>query len=146
MCVSVRLTQQLVDKRWLRKLLRKKLSVRARVAMDLVEQTSITGTRTRLAVGTERGTLRPLHDNEMQLTTIRDSRMQSQLNAGQTRAIRDARPSASWSTGGNRQQRMDQIPERIWKQRGGHTPFTPPRRRGQTSEVLIDALRVTSFF
>jgi hypothetical protein len=55
-------------------MLRKKLTVRERVAMDLVEQTGMTGTRTSPAEGTERGSLRPLHDNEMQLTTARDSR------------------------------------------------------------------------
>jgi len=36
-------------------------------------------------------------------------------NAGEARAIRDARPSALWSTGWNRQERFDKIPQRIWK-------------------------------
>jgi hypothetical protein len=45
--------------------------------------------------------------------------------------------------GRDRRQRMNQIPQRIWKQRGGHTRFTLPRRRGQASEVLLDALRIS---
>jgi len=51
-------------------------------------------------------------------------------DAGQARAIRDARPSAFWSMGWSRQERLDEIPQGIWKQRSGHTPFTLPRRRG----------------
>jgi hypothetical protein len=51
----------------------------------------------------------------------RDAAAKDEDNAGQTRAIRDARPSAFWPTGWNWQERFDKIPQRIWKQCGGHT-------------------------
>ena len=36
-------------------------------------------------------------------------------NAGEARAIRDARPPTFWPSGWNRQERFDKIPQRIWK-------------------------------
>src|SRR5436190_24377050 len=50
----------------------------------------------------------------------RDSAAEDKENAGQTRAIRNARPSAFGSTGWNRQERFDKIPQRIGEQRDGH--------------------------
>jgi hypothetical protein len=41
-------------------------------------------------------------------------------NAGEARAIRDARPPTFGPARRNRQERFDKIPQRIWKQRGGH--------------------------
>jgi hypothetical protein len=43
-------------------------------------------------------------------------------NADETRAIGDARPSACPPMGWSWQERFDKIPQRIRKQRGGHTP------------------------
>jgi hypothetical protein len=51
-------------------------------------------------------------------------------NAGQARAIRNARSATLWPSWKNRQERSDKTPQRIWKQRRGHTPFTLLRRRG----------------
>ncbi len=62
-------------------------------------------------------------------------------NAGEARAIRDARPPASWPTWWNRQERFDKIPQRIWKQRGGHTCSRYFADEDQVSEVLLHALR-----
>ena len=68
-------------------------------------------------------------------------------NAGEARAIRDARPPTPWPSWRNRQERFDKIPQRIWKQRGGHTR---PRYRAATGwcscreragTVLLCALR-----
>ena len=42
-------------------------------------------------------------------------------NAGETRSIRYAWPSTPWPSRWNRQERFDEIPQRIWEQRGGHT-------------------------
>jgi hypothetical protein len=53
-------------------------------------------------------------------------------NAGKTRAIGDARPSAFRPTRWTRQEQFDKIPQRIGKQRRSHTPFTLLRRRGSS--------------
>jgi hypothetical protein len=42
-------------------------------------------------------------------------------NAGEAGAIRNAWPPTVWPSGRNRQERFDQLPQPIWKQRGGHT-------------------------
>jgi len=42
-------------------------------------------------------------------------------NAGKADAIRDTRPPTLWSSWWNRQERLDKIPQRIWKQGGGHS-------------------------
>jgi len=42
-------------------------------------------------------------------------------NAGEAGAIRDTRPPTLWSSWWNRQERLDKIPQRIWKQGGGHS-------------------------
>src|SRR5687767_12268677 len=41
-------------------------------------------------------------------------------NAGEARAIQNVRPPTLWPAWRNRQERFDKIPQRIWKQRGGH--------------------------
>jgi hypothetical protein len=51
-------------------------------------------------------------------------------NAGQARAIRDARPPTFWPSGWNRQERFDKMPQRIWKQRSGHTRYATERGPG----------------
>jgi hypothetical protein len=50
-----------------------------------------------------------------------DAAAKDKENAGETRAIWDARPSAFWPTEWSWQERFDKIPQRIWKQRSGHT-------------------------
>jgi hypothetical protein len=54
-------------------------------------------------------------------------------NAGEARAIRDARPPTLWASWGNWQERFDKIPQRIWKQRGGH----PCSRRIQEGRIAV---------
>jgi hypothetical protein len=58
----------------------------------------------------------------------RNASAKDEDNADEARAIRDARPSAFGSTGWNRQEWFDKIQQRSWKQRGGHSSFTLPRR------------------
>jgi len=58
----------------------------------------------------------------------RDTAAEHKQNAGETRAIGDARPSASRPMGWSWQERFDKIPQRIRKQRRPYT-FTLPRRR-----------------
>jgi hypothetical protein len=60
----------------------------------------------------------------------RNTAAKDEDNAGQARAIRNAREPTSWPSCGNRQQRFDKIPQRIWKQRGGHTRSRDLARRG----------------
>ena len=43
--------------------------------------------------------------------------------------------------GWNRQERFDKIPQRIWKQRGGHNRSHYPAEEDQMSEVLLHAFR-----
>lgn len=53
------------------------------------------------------------------------------LRRTKTMPVRHARSETRgrppWSTGRNRQERFEKIPQHIWEQRGGHTPFTLPR-------------------
>jgi hypothetical protein len=42
-------------------------------------------------------------------------------NSGEAGAIRDTRSPTLWSSWWNRQERLDKIPQRIWKQGGGHS-------------------------
>src|SRR5436190_5443259 len=51
----------------------------------------------------------------------RDSAPEDKENAGETRTIRNARPSALWPMGWNRHERFDKIPQRIREQRDGHS-------------------------
>ena len=51
----------------------------------------------------------------------RDSAAEDKENASQTRMIRNARPAAFESTGWNRQERFDKVPQRIGEQRDGHS-------------------------
>ena len=61
-------------------------------------------------------------------------------NAGEARAIRNARPPTLWPSWWNRQERFDKIPQWIWKQRGGHTGSRYFADENQVSEVLLHAL------
>ena len=69
-----------------------------------------------------------------------DATAMDEDNAGQTRAIRDARPSAFWSAWWGWQKRFDKIPQRIWKQHGGHVCSRYLADEDQVSEVLLHAL------
>jgi hypothetical protein len=60
-------------------------------------------------------------------------------NAGETRAIGDARPSAFRPMGWSGQERFDKIPQRIGKQRGGHTRSRYLADEAHVSEVLLRA-------
>ena len=51
----------------------------------------------------------------------RNTAAKDEDNAGEARAVRDARPSAFWPTVWSWQERFDEIPQRIWKQCEGHT-------------------------
>ena len=55
-----------------------------------------------------------------------DAAAEDEDNAGETRAIRDARSATLWQSLKNRQERFDTIPQRVWKQRGGHTRLRYP--------------------
>jgi hypothetical protein len=59
-------------------------------------------------------------------------------NACEARAIRHARAPTLWQSWGNWQKRFDKIPQRIWKQRGGHASRYPADG-AQDSEVLLRA-------
>jgi hypothetical protein len=61
-------------------------------------------------------------------------------NARQASAIRNARPPTFGPSRWNRQERFDNIPQRIWKQRGGHTRSRYLAHEDQVSEVLLHAL------
>jgi hypothetical protein len=62
-------------------------------------------------------------------------------NASEARAIRDARPTTLWPSWENRQERFDKMPQRIWKQRGGHACSRYLADEYHVSEVLLHALR-----
>ena len=66
-----------------------------------------------------------------------DAAAEDKQNAGETRAIRDARPSAFRPTWWSWKERFDKIPQRIWKQRGRHTRSRYLANEGQVSEVLL---------
>jgi len=63
-----------------------------------------------------------------------------EYNAGQARAIRNARSATLWPSWRNRQERSDKIPQPIWKQRRGHTRSRYFTDEDQVSEVLLRAL------
>jgi hypothetical protein len=65
-------------------------------------------------------------------------------NAGETRAIGDARPSAFRPTRWRWQERFDKIPQRLWKQRSGHTRSRYFADEDQVSAVLLHALKAGS--
>jgi hypothetical protein len=52
-----------------------------------------------------------------------------------------ARPPSLWPSWRNRQERFDEIPQRIWKQRDGHTRSRYLADEDQASAVLLHALR-----
>jgi hypothetical protein len=58
-------------------------------------------------------------------------------DARQARAIRNAWSATLWPSWKNRQEGFDKIPQPIWKQRRGHTPFRLLRRRGQGSGGFV---------
>jgi len=58
-------------------------------------------------------------------------------NADEARAIRNAQPPTLCPSRGNRQERFDKIPRRIWKQRGGHTRSRYLADEDQVSEVSL---------
>jgi len=62
-------------------------------------------------------------------------------DAGETRTVRNARPPSLWPSWRNRQERFDEIPQRIWKQRDGHTRSRYLADEDQVSAVLLHALR-----
>jgi hypothetical protein len=60
----------------------------------------------------------------------RNATTKDEDNAGKTRTVRHAWPSTFRSWWSTWQERFDEIPQRIWKQRGGHTR---PRYRPSAS-------------
>ena len=65
-------------------------------------------------------------------------------NAGETRAIGDARPSAFRPTRWSWQERFNKIPQRIGKQCRGHTRSRYFADEDQVSAVLLHAVRITN--
>jgi len=65
---------------------------------------------------------------------------EDEQNAGETRAIGDARPSTFPPTWWSWQERFDQIPQRIGKQRRSHTRPRFVADEDQVSAVLLHAL------
>ena len=63
-------------------------------------------------------------------------------DARQARAIRNAWSATLWPSWKNRQEGFDKIPQPIWKQRHGHTPFTLLRRRGSGSGGFVTRTKV----
>src|SRR5262249_48629356 len=70
-----------------------------------------------------------------------DTAAEHKQNAGETRAIRDARPSTFRPTRWNWQERLDEIPQRIWKQGDKHTRSRYLAEENQVSEVLLQLFR-----
>jgi len=58
-------------------------------------------------------------------------------DARQARAIRNTWSATLWPPCKNRQEGFDKIPQPIWKQRRGHTPFTLLRRRRSGSVGFV---------
>jgi hypothetical protein len=70
----------------------------------------------------------------------RDAATEDEQNAGETRAIGDARPPAFRPTWWIWQERFDEIPQRIGKQGRSHTRRRYIAARGHISAVLLHAL------
>ena len=70
----------------------------------------------------------------------RNAAAEDEQNAGETRAIRNARPSAFRPTWWSWQERFDKIPQRIGKQRRSHTRSRYFADEDQVSAVLLRAL------
>ena len=70
----------------------------------------------------------------------RDAAAEDEQNAGETRAIRGARPSAFRPTWWSWQERFDKIPQRIGKQRRSHTRPRYFADEDHVSAVLLHAL------
>ena len=64
---------------------------------------------------------------------------QDEDNAGEARAIRNARSPTLWPSWKNRQERFDKIPQRVRKQRGGHTGARYIADEEQGPKVLLHA-------
>ena len=71
----------------------------------------------------------------------RDAAAEDEQNAGETRAIKDARPSAFRPRRWSWQERFNKIPQRIGKQCRGHTRSRYFADEDQVSAVLLHALR-----
>ena len=69
-----------------------------------------------------------------------DAAAEDEENAGQTRVIGDARPSALWPAGWSGKERFDEIPQRIEKQYGAHTRSRYFANEDYVSEFLLRAL------
>lgn len=63
-------------------------------------------------------------------------------NAGRVVSARNARPPTFRPSWRDRQEWFDKIPQRIWKQHGGHARSRYLAHQGQISEVLLHALRL----
>src|SRR5436853_4894658 len=74
----------------------------------------------------------------------RDAAAEDEQNAGETRAIGDARPSAFRPTWWSWQERFDKIPQRIGKQRRSHTRPRYFAKEEHVSAVLLHALTCSS--
>jgi hypothetical protein len=83
----------------------------------------------------------PIRDRVPAEASARECRCEGRRQCRSDTRSRDARPSALWPTGSNRQERFDKIPQRIWKQRGGHARSRYLADEDQVSEVLSHALR-----
>jgi hypothetical protein len=70
----------------------------------------------------------------------RNAAAEDKQNSGETRAIGHARPSAFRPTRWSWQERFDKIPQRLWKQRSGHTRSRYLGDEDQVSAVLLHAL------
>ena len=72
----------------------------------------------------------------------RDAAAEDEQNAGETRAIRNTRPSAFRPTWWSGQERFDKIPQRAGKQRRSHARQRYFADEDQVSAVLLHALRL----
>ena len=73
---------------------------------------------------------------------LRDAAAEDEQNAGETRAIGDARPSAFRPRWWSWQERFDKIPQRIGRQRRSHTRPRYFADEDQVSAVLFHALNL----
>jgi hypothetical protein len=76
--------------------------------------------------------------------SARDAAAKDEENARQACAIRDARPPTFSPSRRNRRERFDKIPQRIWKQRGGHTRLRYVADEEPGFGVLLRALKALS--